>query len=514
MKKNLRIAVAVLVAIGVIAYGRFRDKPDAAARPPASSGRFAVPSGTADFTLGSLAFTACELPQKRSAATTAAFCAPFEVPENWGAPDGRKIRLNLALLKSTQAADDDFIVFLAGGPGQAAIEAWPLTAAAFEPARKRRHVLLLDQRGTGGSNALTCPAEDDADAAAFSFDLDRVRAATQRCLTAVSAHADPRYYTTTVAVRDLEALRQALGGPTFNLVGGSYGTRVAQQYLKRHPDGVRSIVLDSPVPNELVLGAEFARNLEDALKAQFALCTADAACAKAYGDPYANLRQLRDALQAEPRTVRYPDPVTFATVERPLTAISLAGLVRMFAYTPESAALIPRSIRAALDGDYTPLMGQLKVLSDSMAELAGSGMSTSVICAEDADRLVPDPADAGRLLGTAMSDVIKAQCAVWPKGERPADFNEPATGDTPVLVLAGELDPVTPPRYGEQIVRTLTRARLLVAKGQGHSVMGRGCLPKLVSQFMDRLDPAGLNATCADAMGPLPHFIDFNGAAP
>lgn len=512
MKKNLRIAVAVLVALGVIAYGRFRDRPDPNEAPPSTSGRFVVPAGTAGFRLGSLDFSACELPQKRSAATTAAFCAPFEVPENWDAPDGRKIRLNLALLKSAQAADDDFIVFLAGGPGQAAIETWPQIAAALEPARKRRHVLLLDQRGTGGSNALTCPDGEEADVTAF--DLARVEQATRRCLEAVGERADPRYYTTTVAARDLEALRQALGGPKLDLVGVSYGTRMAQQYLKRYPEGVRSVVLDSPVPNTLTLGGEFARNLEDSLQAQLGRCSADPACTKAYGDPYANLLRLRDALRAEPRQVRYPDPVSFETVERRLDEITLAGLIRMFAYAPETASLIPLSVGRALDGQYGPLMGQVKIMTDSLSELAGNGMQLSVICAEDADRIVPDPADAGRLLGSMMTEVIKSQCAIWPRGERPADFGEPASGDTPVLILAGEFDPVTPPRYGEQIAEHLGRARLIVAKGQGHSVMSRGCLPKLVGQFMDRLDPAGLDASCADALGPTPLFIDFNGAAP
>ena len=136
-------------------------------------------------------------------------------------------------------------------------------------------MLLLDQRGTGGSHPLDCKqALDDTDAqSANDIDLAKIRAATQSCLDEVAQNADPAQYTTTAAVHDLEALRQALGAPQFNLVGVSYGTRVAQQYLRSHPDGVRSVVLDSPVPNELVLGSEFARNLDAALKAQFAACT-------------------------------------------------------------------------------------------------------------------------------------------------------------------------------------------------------------------------------------------------
>lgn len=513
MKKPLRIALATLAVAAALAFQHWHGKPAGTAQADASHGRYTLPAGATAFTFGRLSFKACELAQKGSAATTAAFCAPFEVPENWDAPDGRKIGLRLALIASTEPADDDFIVLLAGGPGQAAIDNWTQVANAFAPAAKRRHVLLLDQRGTGGSHALDCKNDDTTDENA-GFDLERVREQTRACLAKVSADADPRYYTTTMAVRDLEALREALGAPRFDLVGISYGTRVAQQYLKRHPDGVRSIVLDSPAPNPLAIGAEFARNLDDALKAQFALCTSDAACAKAFGDPWTNLIHLRDALRAQPQQVSFPQPATFATTRQRLDDHGLVMLVRMFAYMPETAALIPLAVREAAAGNYAPLMGQLAVAGESVSELAGSGMQLSVLCAEDVDRIGADPRDAGTLIGTAFAESLQAQCAIWPHGERPADFNAPVAGDTPILVMAGELDPVTPPRYGEEILHTLTNAKLIVAKGQGHNVIGRGCIPKLVGRFMDTLAPRDLDASCSDALGATPAFIDYNGAAP
>jgi pimeloyl-ACP methyl ester carboxylesterase len=512
MKKSIRIAAVVLAAAGLLAYRAWHGKPSDTARAATSQGHYVVESGTRAFTFGRLQFKACELPQKHSAATTAAFCAPFEVPENWDAPDGRRIALRLALIASEEAADDDFIVLLAGGPGQSAVDSWPQAAAAFAPAARRRHVLLLDQRGTGESHALTCAAEDEDQDKAFDLAVVRERART--CLSDVSKNADPRYYTTTMAVRDLEALREALGSPRFDLIGISYGTRVAQQYLMRHADGVRSIVLDSPAPNSLALGAEFARNLDDALKKQFAVCTKDAACAKAFGDdPYASLLRLRDALHAEPKQVSFQDPVTFATARRRLDGEGLAGLVRMFAYAPETAALIPLAVREATRGDYAPLMGQMKIVADGVGELAGSGMQMSVICSEDVDRFGVDPA-AASLLGLSIVEAMRAQCEIWPHGTRPADFTQPASGDTPVLVLSGEFDPVTPPRYGEEIVRHLGNARQIVAKGQGHNVIGRGCLPKVVGRFLDTLAPRDLDAACVDALGPTPAFIDYSGAAP
>ncbi len=233
MKKNMKIGIAAFLAVLAFGYSRFRDKPAATESAETTSGQYRIAGTAESFRFGTLDFSACELSQEHSAATTKAWCSPFQVPENRADANGRKLDLKFALIPSTQAADDDFIVFLAGGPGQSAIDTWPQMAASLGPAREHRHVLLLDQRGTGASNPLKCKSEEDEDS--LPFDLERTVASTQRCLDEVSKFSDPRFYTTTDAVEDLEALRQALGGPKFDLVGVSYGTRVAQQYLKRHP---------------------------------------------------------------------------------------------------------------------------------------------------------------------------------------------------------------------------------------------------------------------------------------
>lgn len=503
-----RAAVALLAIVAVVAWKQRTQRADAGAASPAPQLR------AEGFDYGRLHFARCELPQPHSSATTAAYCAPFEVPEDWDAPDGgRRIGLRLALVASDAAAvEADPVVLLAGGPGQSAVESWPLVAAAFAPLLRHRHVLLLDQRGTGGSNALTCAhAAGDLEQ---GFDAARVREQAQACLASVSTHADPRHYTTAMALRDLEALREALGSPRFNLVGVSYGTRVAQQYLKRHPEGVRSIVLDSAVPNDHVLGSAFATNLDASLRAQFAACSATPACAKAFGHPWQSLRALQATLQATPLRVDYRDPVDHAPKQARLDGMGLAVLARMYAYTPETAALLPLAVARARAGDAAPLLGQLRMLERDLESLGENAMQYSVICAEDAPWLEPRAEDADTLLGGVLAEAFRASCSVWPRGERAADFAEPARGDTPVLLLAGEFDPVTPPRYAEQIARTLPHSRVLVAKGQGHSVMGRGCLPRLVADFVATRDAAGLDAGCIADFGPVPAFLDFNGAAP
>lgn len=512
-KRNLlRVGIAI-AAFGYLAFTQFANKHDGAEH--ASTQATPIPADAKAFTLGTLHFKVCELPQKHSGATTSAFCAPFSVLENRADANGRKLDLRLALIKSdATAADADIVVFLAGGPGQSAIDTWPQIAPAFAPLLAHHHVLLLDQRGTGGSNALQCKPDEDNNGSDAAFDPVKIKASTQACLTAVEKHADPRFYTTTDAVADLEAVRQALGAPPFDLVGVSYGTRMAQQYAMRHADGVRSIVLDSAVPSQSALGQDFAENLDDALKLQFAQCAKEPACKAAFGDPYASLMKLRDALREKPQDYAYRDPVTFETQTKHLDGPSLAGLVRMFAYSPETAALLPLSIAEGLKGDYTPLAGQTQVLTGDMSDLAENAMQLSVICSEDADLLAPRSQDENMLLGNHLVNGIKTACVVWPHETRPADFHAPLKTDKPVLILEGALDPVTPPRYGEQIMKGLSDGRLLIAKGQGHNVIGRGCIPKLVGDFVDKLDPKTLDAKCVDRLGPMPAFVNFNGAAP
>ena len=148
-KRNLLRIVIVVGAAAYLGYTHFHNR----ASEPTAKLAAPIAADAKQFTLGTLDFKSCEIKQKHSGATTMAFCAPFSVLENRDAPDGRKIDLRLALIKSrASAANSDIVVFLAGGPGQAAVDTWPQIASSFEPLLKHHHVLLLDQRGTGESN--------------------------------------------------------------------------------------------------------------------------------------------------------------------------------------------------------------------------------------------------------------------------------------------------------------------------------------------------------------------------
>lgn len=462
-------------------------------------------------TLGQFEFTPCELSQPGTGATTRLECATLEVPEDPDKPEGRKLslRVGLAAARSSEPAAD-MVLFIAGGPGQSATESYPNIAGGFSRLREKRHVVFVDQRGTGEGHRLACDFPDEI-AESQESEEQQVEMARD-CLAGFDA--DVAQYTTSVAVTDLEALRQALGSPKLNVYGGSYGTRVAQEYARRYPDGVRSLLLDGVVPPGLALGSEHSINLEDALKAILGRCAEEAACREAFGDPYRTLYALRDSARAQPETVVVPDPRSFLPRELRLDEAAVAVIARLFAYAPETAALLPLLLDEAAKGRPQPLLAQAAMVYDSLSGQINHGMQLSVICAEDAPFLAARDQDEELILGNAIVGVTLNQCGVWPRGPVSEDFRQPLASDVPTLLLSGELDPVTPPRYADEVAKSLPRSRHLVGKGQGHILLSRGCTPQLAADFVESLDPAGLDAECLDVLDASPFFLDYNGAAP
>ena len=467
--------------------------------------------------LGTLDFQPCTLAPKSSTATVEAQCTRLSVPEDYAHPDGRKIQLAIAWLPAHNDGAPDPVFMLAGGPGQSALDSYPGIAPAFGETLKKRAVILVDQRGTGGSNLLACK-NNEGDKSSVdeqaSDNPDVVRRFTIRCRDALSAKSDLRFYTTSDAIRDLDAVRTAIGASQINLVGISYGTRVAQHYARRYPSHTRAVVLDSVAPNELILGNDFARNLEAALTMGFNLCKKTPHCAERMGDPRANLAALLALLKAKPVPVNYRDPLTGEAHQENLTRGHLALVARMYAYLPVLAASLPLTLSEASKGRYEPLMAQAKLVSGNLGETLSAGMQLSVMCSEDADGLKADPAYADSVLGNEMVETLRAQCAVWPHGQRPTDFHAPLVSDLPFLVLEGEFDPVTPPRYGQQVVKNLSHGRLLVLRGQGHNVIPVGCMPKLMARFLDTADATSLDAHCLDKLPYAPPFTSYSGWEP
>jgi pimeloyl-ACP methyl ester carboxylesterase len=277
---------------------------------------------------------------------------------------------------------------------------------------------------------------------------------------------------------------------------------------------VRSLLLDGVVPPELALGSEHSINLESTLKTILGRCADQPACRKAFGDPYRTLYALRDRARAQATAVPVPDPRTFASRELRLDESAVTVIARLFAYAPETAALLPLLLDEAAKGRPQSLLAQAALIYESLTGQINHGMQLSVICAEDAPRLAARDEDAELILGNAIVGVTLNQCSVWPRGPVSENFREPLQSDVPTLLMSGELDPVTPPRYADQVAQSLPRSRHLVGKGQGHILLGRGCVPRLAAEFVDALDPAGLDTACLDVLNASPFFLDYNGAAP
>ncbi len=464
-------------------------------------------------------FSPCELPGLEAPA----HCGTVSVPENrqeGAAPEGRRIDLRVAViparLGSDSGADDSGgkpapIFALVGGPGQSAVAGATAFARLFEPIRDRHDLVLVDQRGTGGSGLLRCPltggespGEPTADPHAVLGD-QFPPAAVEACLERLEAEGiDPRHYTTPDAADDLDAVRAALGYERVHLFGLSYGSRVALVYLRRHPQRVASAVLSGAVPTGMAIPTHHAPDAQRALDLLFESCAADPVCAESYPDLEERFWATWRRLDEEPAEVAIEDPSVGEGGE-PVTITLDRHLfdeeIRWRLYDQE-AILIPRLIADSHAGDYRQLTELVLRLRQALAgsQVLSVGAYLSVVCSED-DPLI-DGAEARRLaegtfLGTYRVDQQRRACALWPRGELPEGYAEPVRSDAPVLILSGHRDPVSPPHWGERVASHLPNGRHVVL-AEGFHVDAGTCTEELVTRFLATGSAAGLDTSCAD----------------
>ena len=418
-------------------------------------------------------------------------CGTLTVPEDRANPAGRRITLHFARIRATaQPAAPDPLLVLAGGPGQAAMDLGPLLGSVFREARKRRDILLVDQRGTGRSAPLRCALPEQAIA---QGDTAGVQAALRACLEALDA--DPRHYHTGAALADFEDVRRTLGYRQVSLWGGSYGTRTALMYARRYPDSVRSMVLDSVAPpNARILLSS--RHSQAALARLLADCAADRGCAGAF-----------------PQLARELDTVLALPAVGPHRGEAVAQLLRGAMYTGQHASVLPFAIHAAAGGKPQPLLGLYDALAAWSTEGMTFGQTLSVLCAEEApliDAAAMRQDGAGSRFGEAYARNWRDWCAVWPAALPAPDLARAVTSSAPTLLLAGGLDPVTPPENARLAARTLRHSRVLVADGAAHIVSGAGCAPRLIGAFLEHADPARVDGACLAAVRR-PPFVLANG---
>lgn len=458
-----------------------------------------------EVSLGTLALSRCHLSAAGEADPVAAECGVLEVPENRELGNGRRIELFIAVLRATGSpAAADPLFLLAGGPGASITREFPKTAGVFGRLNVHRDLVLVDQRGAGRSHPLACPRPSGG----LDEDASRLRQRLGAC--AQQLDADLRFYGTPDAVRDLDAVRAALGYETINLYGGSYGTRVALAYARAYPSRLRAMILDGVVPFGIALGPSMARDAQRSLDGLFERCSGDAGCRRAFPDLGRDLQKLLVELE-RPVPVALTHPSTGESTSITLTRRIAAGTIRMLSYSSETAALLPLLVHEAAAGNLAPLSAQA-LLAERLLDLS-EGLHFSVICSEDYPSFQPIDDRGTYLEGMAARD-YQVVCAHWPLGSLPAAFHDPVRSDAPALLLSGMLDPVTPPENAALALSTLTRARHLVLDGEAHGVLHRGCVSRMAAEFLDHPDPQGLDASCLTGHRPLPFFTSFRGPQP
>jgi pimeloyl-ACP methyl ester carboxylesterase len=463
-----------------------------------------------------IALAPCRIADMDGLVSTEARCGNLPVPEDPKEPQGRMIPLSIAVVPAVATkARPDPLFLIAGGPGQGTIEGYAPLLGAFAGIHRERDIVLVDQRGTGGSNRLDCAMPDDALEGGEIPPAELAKLAAE-CLAKLPGRAE--FYTTSLAVRDLDAVRAALGYETVNLFGGSYGTRVAQHYARRFPERTRTITLDGVVPPGLALVPMIAIESQRALDRVFARCAADADCNARFPGLPAEFAKLDAALRKAPVAVSIADPVTGASRRVEVTRAHLVTVARMLTYSPWTASLLPLVLHeAATNGNYGPLAAQAEMAGQDLERMIAMGMHNSVVCAEDAPQFA-QATDRAALEATAigplMVDGMEAICRVWPRGPVDEDFAQPLHSNVPALLLSGEFDPATPSAYGAAALQGFANGLHLVMPGQGHGQERLPCVQKLVRRFVDAGTVAGLDTACVEEIRPAPFFLSFSGSTP
>lgn len=422
----------------------------------------------------------------------------YTVYENREAQSGRTIDLNVVILHAT--GDDpkpDPVFEIAGGPGMDIT-----TRARFmleHPQRDQRDIVLVTQRGTGGSNPLHCalPGTDDNVQGYLtgSWDLE----VWERCRDELSQRADLTQYSTTIAADDLNEIRAALGYDTINLIGGSYGTRASLVYMRRHPETVRAAMLMGVAPIAFANPLYHAAEAQTALDLIFAECAGDPDCHETYGDLTEKFLHIRQRLEAQPVEVS----VQLEFMEEPQT-VSLSwdafgsGLRTLMYF---DSRRIPFLVNSAFKGEYKTFAEAGIMSNRGIQHLLAFGMLACVTCAEDLDRITEAmivEATKDTFYGDRRVRSQKALCEIWPRSELPSNFGDDVSVEVQTLLISGTLDPVTGPRWGEQAASSLPNGLHVVAPGS-HGV-GGPCIGAIIEAFIEVGSIEGLDTSCVEGM--------------
>jgi len=429
-------------------------------------------------------------------------CGKYEVYENRAARAGRTITLNVLIVPAlTPVPAPDPVFFLAGGPGQGAARiARAGEDRLMRELRGERDLVFIDQRGTGDSNRLGCSISGDRDRLQNYFlevfDVEAVGA----CRRTFERNADLRFYTTPIAMDDMEDIRRAMGYDKINLYAVSYGTVGALDYIRRYPDRVRSAVLAGVATPEAKLPLQFAQGAQRAMEKLIADCDVDVTCRSAF--PHLN-DDFAVALTAFTRgPVRFELTPPQSRSKQPVTLSRgvFTERLRLMLNDHSTARLIPLLIHRAAHGDWQPFGSVTVRPAVVSAYTLALGTYLTITCSESVSFISPaELADrtAGTFLGDYRVQRHRSACAGWPRGDIPSKYFLPVESSVPVLMLSGDIDPATPKEFGKSAAARLTNSRQVLLHNTPHSYTS-ACARALTVEFIAKGSAENLDATCAE----------------
>lgn len=436
-------------------------------------------------------------------------CGKLLVPENYTKPDSDQISINFVILPAIDNSDNKTpLMFLAGGPGQAAAELASGLRHVFREVRKTHDLILVDQRGTGQSHPLQCVEATEQNV--YTLTPENFSAQDIKdCLASFTG--DLSQYNSENAIRDFDAVRAALGHQQINIYGGSYGTRAGLVYMRIFPESLRSVVLDSVGPIEVPIGL-FGQSSARSFNLLLENCQKELSCKQAYPELEQEFQTLLARLQETPAQVSIAHPRLGTQTQFVISAAKLLGTLRMQLYSVASRSLVPLVIHQAYLGNFMPLAGLVAQTDGDQGIYLG--LLFNITCNEDFPKISASDfaQDANNNFGGDDSHFgFKMVCPIWPQ-YRPSDaFYQAVTADIPTLILSGNLDPVTPPSNGEHSAKSLPNNHHIIIENASHTVAMSTCASDIINEFLTTLKPESLDESCLKDVPKESFMTNLNG---
>lgn len=424
-------------------------------------------------------------------------CATVKMPlDHRGAVEGDiDIFVGVVPALSSQILEDPLVLF-SGGPGQATSEMGGLVKLAFKSIREHREIILIDQRGTGKSTPLRC--EGDADDTVY--DAEKHVAEIKACRANFDIAAE--HFTMENVVADTHEILKRLGYERVNLWGASWGTRTAVHYLRRHPEYVRSVVVDGVLPPDVAVFNTSPASGARAMNMMIDACNSDVICSNSYPDLGDIIDELINKSRDNNLVFYGADPVSGEQITRKISWMLLVQNIRAILYTPQKATMLPMALDKLNKGDARAFMA-LTADGGLSSKSMYIGSTLSLLCGEEVPRMSDEQRQkniAEYFTEDSYYQYWSTACNGWPSLAGDDDIHDTYESDVPMLILSGELDPVTPPSMGDHLAKSFANSKHFVVEGVGHNVSYHGCMPKILGEFLENTDVSLLDATCLDKM--------------